>query len=344
MSKKVRIKDIADELGISTATVSNVIHGKTSKVSEETVKRVQRLLEDKAYIPSMAAILLARNNSRIIGIILNKHSKYEGKPLQDNFIASALNDLANEIEHNNFFMMIRLSSSHEKIIEFASMWNMEGLILIGFCESDYKNLREKMHIPFVVYDGYFENANFVCNLSIDNYKGGVEAGRYLYRKGHRNVLCLSDNYTCMDKDRIDGCKEGLGKAHLDFMQLPLHKNERLKLYKEKLKFITDNYTAVFAVSDEYALEFIHFLSKNNISVPDTLSVIGFDDIPLCEKIYPELTTIGQDTALRAKKALELLQKLKNNESVETKHILPVYLAERDSVKDIKTQGETLDGN
>ncbi len=55
--------DIAEELGVSTATVSNVIHGKTKKISDRTVQRVQELLEEKQYIPSMAGILLAQNDS-----------------------------------------------------------------------------------------------------------------------------------------------------------------------------------------------------------------------------------------------------------------------------------------
>ena len=61
--ERVTIRDIAEELGLSTATVSNVIHGKTGKVSDETVKRVQALLEERQYIPSMAGILLAQNAS-----------------------------------------------------------------------------------------------------------------------------------------------------------------------------------------------------------------------------------------------------------------------------------------
>ena len=74
--QRVRIADIAEELGVSTATVSNVIHGKTSKVSEETVKRVQELLERRGYIPDMAEILLAQNSSGIGGVIINNHEKY----------------------------------------------------------------------------------------------------------------------------------------------------------------------------------------------------------------------------------------------------------------------------
>lgn len=90
MQERVRICDIAKELGLSTATVSNVIHGKTNKVSDETVQRVTALLEERRYIPSMAGILLARNSSGIIGVFVNDHPKYEGHTLRDGFLASVL--------------------------------------------------------------------------------------------------------------------------------------------------------------------------------------------------------------------------------------------------------------
>ena len=90
MQERVRICDIAKELGLSTATVSNVIHGKTNKASDETVQRVTALLEKRRYIPSMAGILLARNSSGIIGVFVNDHPKYEGHTLRDGFLASVL--------------------------------------------------------------------------------------------------------------------------------------------------------------------------------------------------------------------------------------------------------------
>ena len=150
--KRVRIADIAEELGVSTATVSNVIHGKTKKISDRTVQRVSELLEERQYIPSMAGILLAQNDSRIIGIVINDHEKYESHALEDVFIAASLNCLSAEIEKSGFFMMVKVTEDINEIVRFASMWNMEGLILMGFCRQDYKKLRGLMRIPFVVYE------------------------------------------------------------------------------------------------------------------------------------------------------------------------------------------------
>ena len=130
--QRVRIRDIAEELGLSTATVSNVIHGKTGKVSDETVKRVQALLEARQYIPSMAGILLSQNSSKIIGVFINDHEKYEGHVLEDAFIAASLNALCAEIETRGQFMMVKRAKRPDEILQFASMWNMDGLIVIGF--------------------------------------------------------------------------------------------------------------------------------------------------------------------------------------------------------------------
>ena len=130
--QRVRICDIAEELGLSTATVSNVIHGKTGKISEETRRRVMERLEKRAYMPNMAEILLAQNSSRIIGVFINDHEKYEGHTLEDFFISSSLNDLSKEIEAAGQFMMVKTAKNAKEIIKIASMRNMDGIVVIGF--------------------------------------------------------------------------------------------------------------------------------------------------------------------------------------------------------------------
>lgn len=331
MEQRVRIVDIAEELGVSTATVSNVIHGKTKKISDRTVRRVQELLEERQYIPSMAGILLSQNNSRIVGVVVNDHMKYEGKVLEDAFVSAALNALLFELEKSDYFMMVKATEDWNEIVRFASMWNMDGLVLLGFCESDYERLREKMHIPFVVYDGYFEENKRICNLIIDNFDGGWQVGDYLRRMGHRRILCVSDNNICVDKDRMDGCRAGALECQVDWLQIPMSRQERLRFYEKHLTYIRQ-YTAVFAVSDAYAVELLYFLQQNHIPVPDEISVVGFDDTVLSRSCYPALTTVGQDAKERAIAAVQALKELKMGTLEEPIRHLPVRLILRESVR------------
>ena len=331
---RVRIKDIAAELGLSTATVSNVLHGKTKKISDEPVRRVQELVEKRQYVPDMAGILLAQNSSKIVGVVINDHEKYEGHVLEDAFVASSLNALSRELNRAGWFMMVRVTADWNEIVRIASMWNMEGLVLIGFCEQDYRKLRQSMHIPFVVYDGYFPETEGICNLVIDDYDGGYQVGAYLSQMGHRKILCIADNYDCMDKDRLDGCRafaESLNHCQVDFLQIPMARERRMEFYREKLSEITA-YSAVFAASDFYAMEVIHFLQERGIRVPEDISVVGFDDSPWCDKISPALTTVKQDPAKRAGLAVEILQEMRQGDYSKTTVRLPVYLVERRSVR------------
>ena len=327
--QRVKISDIAEELGLSTATVSNVIHGKTKKISDETVKRVQALLEERQYIPSMAGILLAQNSSKIIGVFVNDHEKYEGHALEDAFIASSLNYLSTEIEAHGKFMMVKKAKNPNEILQFASMWNMDGLVVIGFCHQDYMYLRNHMRIPFVVYDGFCEKPERIANITIDNFDGGLQVGSFFKKVGHKQAICISDNEIGVDLERIEGFQKGFGTEGTKVMIVPMRKEERWDYYRQKLEEF-HQISAVFAVSDYYAIDLMHFLNENGFAVPKDISIAGFDDIPMCEMISPALTTVKQDGALRAQIAIDKLEELRENKDTETTMVLPVRLVERGS--------------
>ena len=329
MAERVRICDIAEELGLSTATVSNVIHGKTNKVSAETAERVTALLEEREYIPSMAGILLARNSSRILGVFVNDHPKYEGRTLDDFFIASSLNFLSAEIERSGQFMMVKKARRAEEIVQFASMWNMDGIVVIGFCEQDYALLRSRMRIPFAMYDGLCRAPQRFLNLTIDNFDGGRQVGQHFRALGHETVLCISDNDTGIDRDRILGFRRGFAPGSVMPLIVPMQKAERWAFYRQNLETLR-RATAVFAVSDAYAIDLMGFLSEQGIRVPEDISVAGFDNTPVCEMLRPALTTVRQDGALRARLAVEKLRELKEGRPVETEIMLPVSLVVRNS--------------
>ena len=329
MEERIRICDIAEELGVSTATVSNVIHGKTNKISEETEKRVLALIEARGYVPSMAALLLGQNKSRIIGVFVNDHEKYEHHALEDFFISSSLNYLSDEIEEHGFFMMVKKTKDIREVLKFASMWNMEGLVIIGFCEQDYTYLRNHMRIPFVVYDGFCDKSERYANITIDNRDGGFQVGQYFKEKGHKKVLCIADNDICMDKERYSGLCDGFGSPNIPLLIVPMKKEERWDYYKANLSLFKES-SAVFSVSDYYAYDLICFLHSESIAVPEDVSVVGFDDSPICRMMWPALSSVRQDGALRAKLALDKILELKSNDETVCEIKLPVKLVIRES--------------
>lgn len=328
---RIRISDVADALGVSSATVSNVIHGKTNKMSERTLKRVQQELEDSGYIPNMAGILLAQNTSRIIGVVIHDNEKYEGKVLEDGFVMASLNALSHEVNKKGYFLMIKTTADTEEIPAFASMWNMDGMILMGFCEADYEYLRTRMRISFVVYDGYFEECAKVVNLVIDHYDGGRKAGTLLRELGHTKALCLADNDICMDRERMDGFRDAFCPGEALRWKIPITESERILCYEKRFpELLEEHITAVFAVSDHYALDFMRFLQGKGMDIPGDIQIIGFDDSEASRESRPALTTIHQDAVLRAETALNCIEALRDGKACDSRIVLPVTIIERES--------------
>ena len=288
MQERVRICDIAEELGLSTATVSNVIHGKTNKVSDETVQRVTALLEKRQYIPSMAGILLAQNSSGIIGVFVNDHPKYAGHTLRDGFIAASLDALSTEIEAGGQFMMVKKAQCAGEVVRFASMWNMDGIVMIGFCEQDYMDLRRHIRIPIAVYDGLCGQLERMLNLSIDNYGGGYLVGCHFRELGHRELLCVSDNETGIDRARIEGFRHGAAPGAAQLLLVPMQKEERWAYYRQQLERLR-RATAVFTVSDFYALDLMCFLSEHGLAVRAKLAVEKLRELREGKPVQPEYT-------------------------------------------------------
>lgn len=336
---RITIKDIAEELGLSTATISNVIHGKTKKISARTVAKVQEKLEESGYIPNMAAVLLAQNSSKIVCVVLSDDVSYEGKMIEDPFVSGMLNYLAKELDQTGYFMMLKEERDINQIVRYASMWNMAGLVLIGYCTVDYENLRERMHIPFVVVDAYRNPVKKYSDVGIDNIRGGYLAGEYLLNMGHDRILYLANSDEDCEHDRYLGLAEALAEKGIsggkeNFKLLSPVKAERLKKY-EKIYENLGDYTAAFLASDVLAVEFMNFLQGKGVRIPEDFSIMGFDDIPLASYVRPALTTISQDLKQRAQKVVQLLGELMDGTTEGRQELLELKLVERESVRKIK---------
>ena len=305
-----------------------LINAQGEKMDEETIEKVEAAIERHRYIPSMAALLLGRNDSRIVGVVINDHEKYHDRVLEDGFVSASLNALCRKLEEKGLFMMVKTTRDISEIPKYASMWNMDALVLIGFCDSDYSSIRRESRIPFVVYDGVCSvEGDGIAMLTVDDRKGGLLAGAYLKNLGHSNVLCLTDNRERMDEARRCAVMEKVGKG--EEMLIPMDKDQRWALYSSRLDYIR-SFSSVFAISDYYALDFISFLNTEGISVPKDISVIGFDGT--MQASFFSLTTIEQDHMMRAEMAVKSLEEFAEGVNESRVKIVDVKLREGNTVK------------
>ena len=190
-----------------------------------------------------------------------------------------------------------------------------------------------MRISFVVYDGYLEDAPGIVNLVIDHYDGGYQAGQYYKKLGHTKALCLADNEICMDQERMDGFAAAFAPGEVTRWKIPMLARERRGFYEDrKIWLKRSGITAVFAVSDYYALDFMRFVQEKGWSVPQDLQVIGFDDNTASRESIPALTTIHQEASLRAEKAITCIEAMRDHMDCESRILLPVELIVRESTR------------
>ena len=142
----------------------------------------------------------------------------------------------------------------------------------------------------------------------------------------------------MNKERIDGFHSAFAPRETLFWQVPAAARERMAFYSENLsRLFSEKITAVFAVSDHYALEFMRFLQGQGIRVPEDVQIIGFDDTLASRESVPALTTIHQDAALRARTAIRRLEALRDGTPCDAGVVLPVELVERESTRRLPCQ-------
>lgn len=338
----VTIKDMADKLGISSTTVSNVIHGKTSEVSQKTVERVEKLLEEYDYIPNINARILTQNYSKIIGVALkSRKDKYENI-LADPFFSVLVGAIEREIRTQGYFMMVYTSDDIGEILRNVITWNVDGLILVGMLHDDFVRIKSRYKKPMVLVDSYAPRdiMNYV-NIGLQDEKGSYDMTSYLLKQGHRKIAFLADNMEGVDYVRYIGHQKamadyGLKAKEKDLLIIRPGMLERISSLEE-LYEKSKGYTAFMCCSDYYAALLMQYFQDKGVKIPQDLSITGFDDNLLAKLVRPALTTVRQDVERKGKLVVEQLVDMVHGINPKERDVkLPVELVVRDSVQAIET--------
>ncbi|MFA9378678.1 MAG: LacI family DNA-binding transcriptional regulator [Lachnotalea sp.] len=336
----VTIKDIADMLGISTTTVSNVIHGKTGEVSQKTVERVQKLVQEYNYVPNINARNLAQNKSKIIGVAIKaSHFKYENI-ISDPFFAELIGAIEAEVRSKGYFMMIYISATIEEIIQYVSTWNVDGLILVGMIHDDYIKMKWRYKKPTVLIDSYLpEGITKYVNIGLDDEVGSYNMTKYLLENGHHKIGFVADNMEGVDYYRYMGHKKALQDNKIlveeeNLMIVPQGHQEEKAILKEFYEKI-GSLTAFMFCSDYYATIVLNYLTDRGVKVPDDISITGYDNNHFSKVVRPALTTVGQDVTKKGSQAVSYLIKMINGQPIKQLDIkLPTELVIRSTVRKI----------
>lgn len=335
----IRIKDIADRAGVSPTTVSNVIHGKTGRVSKATVEKINRILKEMEYVPSISARMLANNSSGLIGVALGFMKKGNASSFEDPFVSAMLGNLEYQIREHGYYMMLVARHEQDDIMQQALGWNFDGMIAMALKEKEIAELSERLGKPLVTIDQYLPPELGVRSITMDDRGGAYQMSQYLIGKGHKKFLFLSDCDLGVDHYRWLGVRQAMEEAGIEDFEsrhivIPWNPEQREKAYEEMLPFFKKQ-TALFFSSDYYALEASNFLQNRGIKVPEEISIAGFDDVTYATFARPKLTTVHQMVDGKARRAVEVLMHLIQDEPVQ-KDIppLPTTLVERESVRDL----------
>ncbi len=333
------IKQIAEKAGVSPTTVANVIHGRTARVSPETLEKVRAILDREKYAPNMGAIMLARSSSRIIGVIMFREPRRNETVLEDPFSSKVIGSIEREIREAGYYMMLHATDHEEDVLRLVAKWKLAGLILIWVPGEIAGIIRRSVETPVVFIDCVFdEDGQEYHNVALDDEKGGFELTRYLLSMGHERIAFFADSASWPGTAdlRFGGCRrafaeEGKILGNDRFMVLSKDFGERQETYR-KLTVPEPPFTALAFFSDYYAAEAIIYCQEHGIEVPGRVSVTGFDDNIFARLVRPRLTTVYQDAALRGQQAVAMLLALIRGEPLESPSVRsPVTLKVRESV-------------
>lgn len=294
--KRPTIRDVAALAGVSHQTVSRVLN-EQENVIRPTRERVLAAIRELGYVPNPSARSLSSNRLHTLGVVTTDISDY--------FFSQAIAGAEAEARRRDFFLIIGSLEEEAQGDERAYLRLMlerrvEGLILAGptHLEQDWllHPLAHRLPVVAITSELALPEVNVV---DVDNQRGGRDATIHLIEHGHRAVATITGPLEWRSaRERLDGYREALRTRGLEDDSLLVENcpDWRLESGREAARRLLDAgppFTALFAQSDLFALGAISEIRSRGLIVPDDVSVVGYDDIPVAQYLDPPLTTMSQ---------------------------------------------------
>lgn len=292
----VTIKDISKRAEVSIATVSKVINGNYSKVSDETRIRILQIADELHYRPNMLARGLVSQKFNLIGLIIpdisNPYYAEMARGITDEALRFGYNAIINNTDAQH--------AREIHCIQTMAEYNVGGIVLTGNAQHVDENvaLLQRYRVPYIGVENYKPGSLDYC-VYVDNYTGSYKVVSLLLDYGHRHIAYITGYSTLEDPadERLRGYKQALTDRGVR-VDPSLIKYGGYNLdtgYKQTQQLLSRGipFTAIACGNDLIALGALKAIREFRLSVPGDISLVGFDDVFLSTTMEPRLTTVKQ---------------------------------------------------
>jgi LacI family transcriptional regulator len=329
--QSVTIIDVAREANVSYSTVSRVVNG-FDHVKPEKRQRVLEAMERLGYVANAQARSLAGGRSQVIGLLVRDFAHaYTGEVLRgiDAELAPLEYDLMLYTSHHR-------NTKESVYINKLTQGVSDGLLLLlPLDPGAYLETLHQRQFPYVVIDHQgFDD--FSPTVAATNWQGAFEATRYLIELGHTRIGHITGRMDVSSAlERLQGYQAALASSNIAFtpelVANGYFEQQEGYVAAQTLLNLPQPPTAIFAANDASAIGAVEAIRSHGLSIPEDVSVVGFDDIPQAASLYPALTTVRQPLSDMGRAATRLLLKYIEDPTLPNERIvLPTELIVRAS--------------
>lgn len=302
--KHPTLGEVAREAGVGTTTVSRVING-GRRVDPETLARVRRAIEALGYMPNQAARVLKGARTRTIGFVIPS--------IADPFFSSCA-EAAQVIARANESLLVVMTTQNDPHAEMDGVNVLRSHRVDGFIiapansESDALSvLLQSLSMPVVALDRPVAGAE-IPSVVADNFDGARLATQHLIEHGYTRILCLTGEVSLYTiRERIRGYRHAIEGAGLECRIDTSIRDYRSAEYAVASALASaDPPDAIFTLKNSSTIHAFEALQKLNISVPDSVALLGYDDFELADRVRPSITVVQQPIEDLGRMAADLL--------------------------------------
>ncbi len=337
----ITIKDIARESGYAVGTVSRVLNNRPD-VSETARKRIMEVVDKYNFRLNNNAKHLKQQASKSVAVIV--------KGSQNMLFAPIVEQMQDDIQKKGFDCLIYYINETENELDEAIQILKErrplGILFLGSNRQYFVNQFESIQVPCVLVTNSARDLNYenLSSISTDDTAAAGAVIKYLVENGHNNIGILGGDlqHSKAAISRFEGCINAFREYGIEFDTEKAYQSamfSTLSGYNAMMRLLnkSSEITAVFAMSDVMAMGAIRAIKDWGLSVPQDISVVGFDGIELAQFFVPKLTTVRQNREKIAARSVEVLMSAIENGTPAVHEFIPFYIITGESTKQLYSE-------